>query len=298
MHLSSYDLNALVSLQALLEECNVTRAGDRVGLSQSAMSNALARLRRQYGDELLVRHGRDMTLTPLGRELLAALRPAMTMIERVVTVHAGFDPASTTRAFRVQGSDYGLALVAGRLAGPAREAPGLRVDLEMFGSGFVEQVDELVRTADLVVAPRAYLGDYPGVEFDRDSWVVVVDAANTDIGDELSEEALRKTRLVRAYPDARVGTTLEMQLRARGVPLHGTVTIQSFLTLPFAVAGTDHVGFLPRRLAARLAPACGLRLVEPTFPLADLVEWIVWHPSRDEDEGHRWFRGRLTQSSG
>lgn len=296
MHLASYDLNALVALQALLEECNVTRAGERVGLSQSAMSNALARLRRQYGDDLLVRQGQQMALTPLGRELLVALRPAMTMVERVLTAQAGFDPAISSRSFRVQGSDYALALVAARLPAVAQQAPGLRVDLEALHPRFVDQVDEILRSVDLLVTPRAYLGDYPGAVLARDGWVAVVDAANTDVGDELSEDVLGESRVVRVYPDSRVGTTLEMQLRARGMRPRSTVTVESFLTVPFAIANSDQVGFLPRRLAGRLAPAYGLRVVEVTFPLADLVECVAWHPTWDDDEGHRWFRERLTQS--
>jgi DNA-binding transcriptional LysR family regulator len=94
MNLAGVDLNLLVALRALLQEQNVTRAAQVVGLSQPAMSNALARLRRQFGDDLLVRDGRGLALTPVARELQHAVEPALGMVERVLRLQASFDPAT------------------------------------------------------------------------------------------------------------------------------------------------------------------------------------------------------------
>ena len=112
MNLSRYDLNLLVVLQALLEERNVTRAGERIGLSQPATSNALQRLRRQFGDELLVRSGNTMELTPLARALLDMVSETLTLAGRTYQLTSEFNPAENSRRFTILGADYGLSLLA------------------------------------------------------------------------------------------------------------------------------------------------------------------------------------------
>src|ERR1700761_8184612 len=94
---SGIDLNLLIALGALLEERNLTRAGERLSLSQPTMSGALARLRRHFGDELLVRSGREYQLTPLASGLLPAVRAALGQVEHTLSVPAAFDPATSRR---------------------------------------------------------------------------------------------------------------------------------------------------------------------------------------------------------
>jgi hypothetical protein len=134
MALGGTDLNLLLPLKVLLEEGNVTRAGQRLELSQPAMSAALARLRRRFDDELLVRAGRDYELTPLARDLLPEVQHAVRLLQRALELEDEFDPATSDRTFRMAMSDYAIAVVHEpfvRLLGAS--APGVRLAIENLG---------------------------------------------------------------------------------------------------------------------------------------------------------------------
>ncbi len=135
MTLGGTDLNLLLSLKVLLEEGNVTRAGQRLELSQPAMSAALARLRRRFDDELLVRAGRDYVLTPFARELLPEVQHSVRLLSRALQLEDDFDPCESVRTFRLSMSDYAIAVVHEpllRLIGST--APGVRLDDRWPGS--------------------------------------------------------------------------------------------------------------------------------------------------------------------
>src|SRR5689334_14098640 len=130
MRTASIDLNLLAALDALLAERNVTRAGRRLGLSQPAMSEALARLRRHFGDELLVRVGNRYELTPLAVGLVDRVQAAVAGVERVFSAAPEFDPADSTREFTLLVSDYATSVLGPPLAAAfARSAPHARLRL-------------------------------------------------------------------------------------------------------------------------------------------------------------------------
>lgn len=116
MNLARLDLNLVVALRALLEERNVTRAGQRVGLSQPAMSAALSRLRRHFDDDLLSRVGGHYERTALGQVLLERTSTAYDVIERLFASQATFDPAHESREFKLVASDYAVAVFGAELA--------------------------------------------------------------------------------------------------------------------------------------------------------------------------------------
>jgi DNA-binding transcriptional LysR family regulator len=129
MSLAGKDLNLLVALRALLEEANVTRAGERIEVGQSSMSTALSRLRLQFGDELLVRVGRDYELTPLARLILPQLQRTLPLIENALMSHEAFDPATSKRVFRIMMSDYSALRLKPLLAKALIQAPGIQIDV-------------------------------------------------------------------------------------------------------------------------------------------------------------------------
>src|SRR5579883_2295229 len=106
MHFRNLDLNLLVALDALLAERNITQAGKRLHLTQSAMSGALARLREYFGDELLAQVGRKMVPTPLGKSLTEPVRNALHNIQATIATKTRFDPATSKRHFKFMMSDY------------------------------------------------------------------------------------------------------------------------------------------------------------------------------------------------
>jgi DNA-binding transcriptional LysR family regulator len=167
MNLANIDLNLLLALQSLLEESNVTRAGVRLGVGQSAMSTNLARLRRHYGDELLVRVGRGYELTPLARALLPQVRRTVPMMAEALGQTATFDPEVDQRSFTLSMSDFARVELHDRFGRVAELAPGVRLDLQPLPAQPIFGDRELM-AVDFVVA-------LPGIGFSGESEVLFTD---------------------------------------------------------------------------------------------------------------------------
>src|SRR2546430_1468006 len=130
MSLAGVDLNLLVALDALLAERSVTRAASRLGLSQPGMSNTLARLRKLFGDPLLVREGLTLVPTPRAESLRQPVQEALSLIQNALDNRPGFDPATDHATFTVSCSDYSLLMLIGPLVRQlAATAPGLTIQV-------------------------------------------------------------------------------------------------------------------------------------------------------------------------
>ena len=183
MALGGTDLNLLVPLKVLLEEGNVTRAGQRLELSQPAMSAALARLRRRFDDELLVRAGRDYELTPFARDLLPEVQHAVRLMGRALHLEDEFDPATSTRSFRMAMSDYAIAVVHEPLLRRMSEtAPGVRLTIEHLGPESASS-DRVLLDYDALIAPLGF--GFPGESRPlwRDRMVLIADRRNPRLRD-------------------------------------------------------------------------------------------------------------------
>ncbi|WP_198653570.1 LysR family transcriptional regulator [Actinocorallia populi] len=295
MDLARYDLNLLVALRALLEERNVTRAGERLGITQPAASNALARLRRQFGDELLVRRGQAMELTPLAASLLDMVSATLSLAERTYDVVQEFDPATSIRRFSVRGSDYALSLLAAPLRRLEEVAPGIRLQLGAVRGEHLHDPEVLLRRVDLLVVPKAWLPGFPSLPLAADDWVGVVDRDRGPAGDRLTLEDLGRLPMVGLFDDpSNAGSHIKRQLEVLGITLAIRVSVESFFEVPLLVEHTGRIGLLPRRFAEKAARSARIRSVELPVPTAALQEEAFWHPLAESDPGHRWLRSLLT----
>ena len=294
MTVGGMDLNLLIALRAMLEESNVTRAGERIGMAQPAMSAALARLRRHYRDDLLVRVGRDYELTPFARSLLPVIQQTMPMVEVALALRDEFDPATSTRAFSITLSDYAFTVLNAPLVQRlAQVAPGVR--LEMTPIPWDMHVsDRGLLQCDFLIGPLGCgLPGKSAVLF-RDRFVCVADPAN--------ERLAGRTLTLRDFEEsphavATFGpnlTPLDRALSAAGISRNISVTTVGWLSLPFVVAGTDLVASLPERLARQVGgDLASVTMVEPPFGTVEIIEALWWHPTRESDPGHRWLLGIL-----
>ena len=293
MAVGGMDLNLLVALRALLEEVNVTRAGERLGLAQPAMSGSLARLRRHYRDELLVRVGRDYELTPFARSLLPTLQHAMPMIEMAFGLRDDFDPVTSTRKFSITLSDYALTVLnAPLLHAISGLAPGLRLDLSPIPSD--SQVSERgLLQYDFLVGPLGCGFQGNSEVIFRDRFVCVVDPRNERLADgtlQLKDFKEMPHAVATFGPSL---TPVDGALSSLDIGRDARVTTVGWLSLPFVVAGTDLVAVMPERLARRTDRLAHVTTIEPPFGRIDLVEALWWHPTREPDAGHRWLLGIL-----
>ncbi|TDL39624.1 LysR family transcriptional regulator [Arthrobacter nitrophenolicus] len=296
VNLLTADLNLLVALDALLIERNVTRAGARIGISQPAMSSSLQRLRRQFDDELLTRVGSAYELTPLAQVLKEDVGEILRMVERTFDAQAVFDPASSTRSFRVITSDYCLTALSGKLMSLLQEeAPGVQVHFDAVTPLAVDRIKETLQNADLMLIPKGHFSGFPHTELFTDNWVCVTGADSRER--TLTIEEMRDARWARLF-GAEVASTLadrkvyDLQLGERT-----DVIVDTFLMLPFAVAGTDRLALVQERLARMLAAVAGVRILQLPISLPTLVECAWWHPSKSGDPGHQWFRRLVARAA-
>ncbi|WP_159501496.1 LysR family transcriptional regulator [Microbacterium sp. 18062] len=294
-----YDLNLLIPLRALLEEANVTRAGQRVQLGQSSMSSALSRLRAVFDDELLVRVGRDYELTPFARLLLPQVQATVPLLERVLSNEPHPDPRTARRTLTLMVTDYGIMRLRGALAGILAEAPGIQLDLLPLPERPMESERDLV-THDFVIGVPGIGIDGPHLPLLEDEYVCLLDADNP----ALRDGALSFDDFV-ALPQAvaQFGrlhfTPADRRLRELGIDRREPrVTTSSFLPLPSVVAGTDLVAVVPRALAERLGPLTGTVGVDAPFGSVGIALNLWWHTSHDSDPVHTWFRERLVEELG
>jgi DNA-binding transcriptional LysR family regulator len=313
MAIGGVDLNLLVTLRALLEEGNVTHAGERVGMSQPAMSIALGRLRRHYKDELLVRSGRDYSLTPLAKSLLPSVQESLRLIDVALDLSDGFAPAGSDRRFSIVLSDYSIMVLIEPLLRRVHElAPGVGLELAPIPPDMQES-DRGLLQHDLLIGPLGFrfLGRSEVVF--RDRFVCIADPGNPRLkhdfgGDDPSEPPRGYARGWLSLADlgelphaaATFGHAMlnpaERALEELGVRRNVQVTTVGWLSLPFVVAGTDLVAVVPERLARRVAVAAGVAIAEPPFGRVELVEAAWWHPMRAADPALAWLRSILVQA--
>jgi DNA-binding transcriptional LysR family regulator len=291
------DLNLLVALRALLEEANVTRAGDRIQMGQSSMSSALSRLRLQFGDELLVRVGRDYELTPLARMLLPQLQATLPLIEKALASEAAFSPESSHRTFTLLMSDFAQLELKSVVEKALQSAPGIRIDLLPLPTNPTDSQRDLLKHDFIAAVPGIGI-DGERAELFTDHYVCLVDPQNRSLVDGgLSWESFRALpQAVCDFGQAHL-TPADRRLRELGFAREARVKTTSFMPLPSIIAGTQLVGVVPARLAARLGPTTGTIAVPAPFGRVEIIETLWWHPSHNSDPAHAWLRGILTSEA-
>lgn len=289
--MKNLDLNLLPTLQILLRLRNVSRTAEHLQLSQPATSAALARLRRYFDDELLVRAGRHYELTPLAQDLVPLVDEALQGIERVTGIRSSFDPTTSDREFVIAASDYVAALAVEPLRRILRrEAPGVSVDIVPTSMVRVDQSD--FTRWDLIVGPTGYSlpGDKKPVF--RDSFVGVVDSGNPILGkDPLRAIDLGRLPHAVGYFGDSIKTPADLFWEKLGVQRTVAAHVSGLLALPLLVEGTDLVALVPKMLALKSQRGANIAIIE--FPLDAepvLVEAMFWHPSRTEDPANVWLR--------
>lgn len=294
MNLRSVDLNLLVILDALLAEQNVSRAGERLGLTQSATSAALARLRNLFDDPLLTPVGRKMELTAKGEALIPPLREAMAAIEGALSHEQPFDPRTDARTFSISASDYAiLILLAPFVRAISTEAPNVTIHLLPRTSDPAGALR--MAKADLVIEPKALFPeeDYPSQHLFSDRWLCAVDR-HVGGGKRMNKtQFLALPHLIYSIGAERQLNTADMELAEMGIARRIEVTVESFLLAPFLIQGTSMISLVLERATKRLSGLEEISIRELPYQLRPLEEMMYWHPRNTTDPAHRWLRERL-----
>ncbi|MGV9803206.1 LysR family transcriptional regulator [Mycobacterium sp. NPDC003449] len=290
--LARLDLNLIVLLDALLTEKSVSRAGEKVGLSQPTMSGALARLRRHFGDELLIRTGNRYEPSPLARDLQPLIAATIAAAQRVFDRTSEFDPASSDREFTLVSSDYGAAtVVPGIIRAMSAHAPGTHLRVIPPAPEFIEEPRAALRTVDAMLMPRGVLRGLPHLDLLSDEWVCVMSRDHPLAGGEHRLEDLMRYPWVTTTSRLPTAPTRALELLDVEPPVR--VTVESFYIVPALLVGSHRIAILQRELVRRSAYAPELLCSPPPFRVPTLVQALWWHPSFDDDADHHWWRTQI-----
>ena len=291
----SLDLNLLQVLDALLLERNVSRAAVRLGLSQPAVSNALARLRATLGDPLLVRSPRGMTPTPRALTLEEPLREALWRLRAVVHEPVEFDPLTAQITFVVAATDYVQHVLLPSLAARlADQAPRVRLRLlPIFGAPPWQELSEGIVDLVLTGAQNAPKGLFGRVLF-RDHIVCVVRHGHPVIKRGLGlADYLAQTHIETAHIGAQ-GLTDEV-LGRRGLTRNIALNLPHYLVAPFLVPTTNHVFTLAERIAAPMAALLNLVVLPLPFEMPTVIVRAHWHRRVHREDAHVWLRKLIAE---
>lgn len=295
--LSRLDLNLLVALDALLRERSVTRAAEKLGLSQPALSASLSRLRIHFDDPILVREGNSYTLSALAVRLADQTAIALESARRVFAAHAEWDASESTREFVIYGADYSFVTIGHRVSALAAErAPGVRFRFSLHNPPFVEDAMHGLRAADGILIPHGPIDGLPYVDLFSDGWVGLVATDNPLVGDAITMEAAAQSPWVFTYQSQAAFTSAGRQLQELGIEPKIDTVVEGFLAMPAFIAGTRRLGLIQARLAPFAAHHPGVRIVELPFEATEIHEALWWHPVHDRDPEHMWMRALFVEA--
>ncbi len=291
MKLRSIDLNLLAVFDAIAAEGNLTRAANRLGMSQPAMSNALARLRETLDDPLFVRTGRGMEPTPRARLMTEPIRQALDLMQNSLRTDSAFDYASSKRSFTVAVEDYGEAVVMPRfMEWLNRVAPGVHVRirpesgdalLAEMKRGAIDMAMEYHRPQDKEFSVQTLM---------EETLVSMVRQGHPLVGDSLSLEQYVTLEHVVIDSHSPRGPLVDRELKRRGLSRNIALQVPHFLSMPLIVRTTDIICTLPLRMARVYAEHFRLKVLKPPIDFPAIPVYLVWSKGLDADPGHQWFR--------
>lgn len=286
------DLKLLLALKALLEERNVTRAGERVGLSQSATSHALSRLRQVFSDPLLVRSGQEMLTTPRAEALLEPLRTILLEIEHLIQPPT-FDPKTAEGTIHIAASDYTTCVILPSIVQRIeQEAPRLNLVCQHWSS---ESFDFLKNsTLDIGFVALSILQDqqfqFQFQELFTEDLVCVVRAAHPVLEQGLTLESfITYSHALVSIPKSSK-SYIDTALETLGMQRRVMLKVAHFFAAPLIVAKSNLILVTPRRVAILFAQFGNLAMLESPIKMQSYSYGQIWHPRHQNDLRHIWLR--------
>ncbi|MGE0718253.1 MAG: LysR family transcriptional regulator [Alphaproteobacteria bacterium] len=286
-----YDLNLLPIFVALMEERSVTRAAERLGMTQPAMSNALRRLRETLKDPLFIRERYGIQPTPVALELAPAIADALAKLDDAVLGQQEFDPATAERLFTVAPNGYvEFVLVPALVARLQQQAPGIRLRLTPYGNDLAETGVVSGITA-LVLGRIVEPPDNLVVQHLMDEGLAcVVRAGHPEIGERITRAQFERLKHINVVPPGRLRAGLFQALAQRQLKRDVALSVTNFFAVGEMVAVTDHIATLPRLICRRLADDPRLKVLPSPVDLGTFPVEMAWHVRYRHDRAHLWLR--------
>lgn len=293
LKLSQVDLNLLVALDALLRERNVTQAGREIGLSQPAMSAALAKLRELFSDKLFERVAGSYRLTPLAETLAEPLQAALQAVQRTLDHNTDFEPQTSRRAFRLAVSDHLLVVLCPRLV---ERIHRLAPSIQLHTQPVTPDIGALLgaRKVDLSIQPANLVRGCESKVLFEDEWVCAAWKGNDAVKDGLTSEQLY-TLPHASFAASRVSLAEQMIVPPLAKTPVVRMTTRTFASLPFLLQGTPLIGILQRSLGERMQSVADIRVLDLPIPTPALLFEMSWNAIYSADPAHAWLRERVAE---
>ena len=304
MNVDTFDLNLLVCFDVLMRERNVSRAAEKLNISQPAMSNSLKRLRHHFGDPLLVRTSQGMEPTEKALELEPLIRQSLGAAEKALSPKERFDPVNSRRVFRILVSDYVEGtLISSLVAHLQTHAPGLSLDILTLSDGSFQDlekgaIDLAINRFDSIpqsfykrtiwrdgfsclLAENHPLVDANTLECYLDAAHIWVSKTGIGIGTGMSQSSDRGW--------------VDNALRDLGYERQISVFTRHYQIIPLLVQQTNLVATMPTRAALTYKDHSGLTIIEPPFTINPIEINMVWSPILHHSSAHQWLRQTLVE---
>ncbi|MES2260919.1 MAG: LysR family transcriptional regulator [Pseudomonadota bacterium] len=294
MRFDGLNLNLLGALDALIELKSVTLAAQRMHVSQSAMSAALAQLREYFNDPLCVAIGRRLVLTAKAESLAAPVHDILMRVRATVQSAQAFNPALVSREFKIMASDYvSSAVLSDAVREVARLAPGVTFQLMSVDEHAQESLAK--GDIDLLIVPAAFTAEqHPQAVLFEDDYACIAWSGNRAVAEGLSiAQYAELGHVATRFGTSRTPSFEDWYIRHHGYRRRIEVTADTFHLVPQLIIGTNRIATVPSRLARRYAAFLPIALFTPPFAIPPLVEVIQWHTCQDMDAGNIWLRQLL-----
>jgi DNA-binding transcriptional LysR family regulator len=291
-----YDLNLLPIFVALMEERSVTRAAERVGMTQPALSNALSRLRLMLQDQLFIRERYGIQPTQVALELAPAIADALARLDDAVLGQQGFDPAKAERLFTIAPNGYvEFVLVPAIVARLQRVAPRIKLRLTPYGNDLGE-TGVVSGTTALVLGRIVDPPDNLVVQHLMDEgFACAVRADHPEIGDAMTREQFETLKHVNIMPPGRMRAGLFQALAQQQLKRDVAISVTNFFAVAEMVAVTDYCATLPTLICRRLMQDSRLKIVPSPVDLGSFPVEMAWHVRYRHDPAHLWFRALIQE---
>lgn len=302
MHFQGVDLNLLVALDALLSEKNVTRAAERIHISQPGMSAALHKLRRHFSDQLLERVGRRLELTPRAKELAGPIKELLFQIRVILDTELSFDPLLVKRTFRIAMSSYCTEVLGESLIRYLiQNGPNISCQIDELTTDTLTRVSDgqldfcITIPERTIIDPDYVAGSLSEKQLFSDRFVLVAAADNPAVKDKLTYNEFCKLSYIEVRFASHILSVVERVLRIQQRRPVTRAWVPAFSEALSIVANTNAITIVPSRLYQLRKRSLALKCAELPFNIEPLEETCVWHPRNEMDPGHRWFREALEE---
>ncbi|MBT0569746.1 LysR family transcriptional regulator [Curvibacter sp. CHRR-16] len=292
MRFNKLDLNLLVALDALLTERNISRAGQRIHLSQPATSNALARLRDYFQDELLIPRGRQLILSTRAQELVEPVREILMRIDSTIATQPTFEPSETMRKFVLLLSDYSASVyIPSLIASMYKLAPQSGLEMRSLNERPLEQLEK--NEVDLLIIPSQYVSSaHPSKPLFEEQYMCVTWKGNTRIQNQLTfDDYIEAGHIAGDYSvNHQHAPAFDSWFLERfGVKRRVEVTAPTLTALPQMVVGTNRIATVHRRIALQAEKTLPVAIWTPPIEIPTMIQTLQWHKHRDGDPAMQWL---------